>query len=271
MHKWSFSKRALKKDYNNFIKGKKMVDIEKCKRRIYEIIEVSRGDDYTSKTYDCMVTVAVIVGLLPLTMKTTNKYITCIDITTTAIYLIDYIMRVYTSDYKMGVKSYKAYIAYMLSPLAIIDFLSILPIATIFLPPLPVIKLIRIFRIFRVFRVFKLVRYSKTMVNITNVIRKVKNQLAAVLVITVIYIVTSAMFIFQIEPDLFDTFFDALYWATISITTIGYGDISPISTAGRFVTMISSLVGVAVIALPSGIITAAYMDEIKKKKSKLEL
>lgn len=79
------------------------------------------------------------------------------------------------------------------------------------------------------------------------------------------------MFIFQLEPDLFQTFFDALYWATISITTIGYGDISPVTTVGRFVTMISALVGVAVIALPSGIITAAYMDEIKKKKGKFEL
>ncbi|MCR5526892.1 MAG: ion transporter [Lachnospiraceae bacterium] len=245
-----------------------MVDKEFYKRRIYEIIEASKGDDFTSKTYDLMISVAVIVGVLPLTMKTTNKYITDIDLTTTAIFLIDYLMRLYTSDYKMGVKSYKAYIAYMVSPLAVVDLLSIIPIVTIFLPQVAIIKLIRIFRIFRV---FKLVRYSKTMVNITNVIRKVKRQLVAVLVITVIYIVTSAMFIFQIEPDIFNNFFDALYWATISITTIGYGDISPVSTAGRFVTMISSLVGVAVIALPSGIITAAYMDEIKKKKSRLEL
>ena len=67
------------------------------------------------------------------------------------------------------------------------------------------------------------------------------------------------------------TFFDALYWATISITTIGYGDISPVTTAGRLTTMLSALVGMALIALPSGIITAAYMEEIKKKKSKLEL
>ena len=71
--------------------------------------------------------------------------------------------------------------------------------------------------------------------------------------------------------DLFETFFDALYWATISITTIGYGDIYPTTDIGRFITMISALVGVAVIALPSGMITAAYMNEISKKKSKYEL
>jgi voltage-gated potassium channel len=106
---------------------------------------------------------------------------------------------------------------------------------------------------------------------IANVIRKVKSQLLAVLILIVIYIFVSAMMIYQLEPDLFNNFFDALYWATISITTIGYGDISPVTTSGRMITMVSALVGMAVIALPTGIITAAYMNEINKKKSKYEL
>jgi voltage-gated potassium channel len=109
------------------------------------------------------------------------------------------------------------------------------------------------------------------MIVIANVLRKVKTQLLAVLILITIYIFVSAMLIFQLEPNLFDNFFDALYWATISITTIGYGDIYPTTDLGRFITMISALVGVAVIALPSGMITAAYMNEISKKKSKYEL
>ena len=117
----------------------------------------------------------------------------------------------------------------------------------------------------------KLVRYSKTMIIIRNVIRKVKSQLMAVLFLIIIYIFGAAMLIFQLEPNLFNNFFDALYWATISITTIGYGDIYPVTTVGRLITMISALVGMAVIALPTGIITAAYMAEITKKKSKYEL
>ena len=109
------------------------------------------------------------------------------------------------------------------------------------------------------------------MIIIANVIRKVKTQLLAVLILITIYIFVSAMLIFQLEPDIFNSFFDALYWATISITTIGYGDISPVTPMGRMITMISALVGMAVIALPTGIITAAYMNEISKKKSKYEL
>lgn len=162
----------------------------------------------------------------------------------------------------------KSLIAFIVTPMAIFDFLSVLPILYIFLP---ISSNIGLLKLFRTFRILKLIRYSKTMIVIANVLRKVKSQLIAVLILIMIYIFVSAMLIFQLEPDLFDNFFDALYWATISITTIGYGDITPTTDIGQFITMISALVGVAVIALPTGMITAAYMNEITRKKSKYEL
>ncbi|CBK74284.1 Ion channel [Butyrivibrio fibrisolvens 16/4] len=238
------------------------------KRRIYEVLEVSSIGDVSSRAYDKLMTIAIIVGLVPLTLKDNNIYTLMIDILVSILFIIDYIARIYTADYKMGVKNYRAYIAYIFTPLAIFDLLSISPILYIFFPSFAVIGL---FRLFRVFRVLKLVRYSKTMIVIANVVRKVRTQLLAVLLLIIVYIFVSAMLVFQLEPNLFKTFFDALYWATISITTIGYGDIYPITPVGRFITMISALMGMAVIALPTGIITAAYMAEITKKKSKYEL
>ena len=238
------------------------------KKRVYEVIEVSHVGDNSSRAYDVLMTTAIIVGLVPLTMKGNSIYTVIIDVFTSVLFLIDYVARVYTADYKMGYKHYRAYIAYIFTPLAIFDFLSIVPVIYVFLP---VSSLIGLLRLFRVFRVLKLVRYSKTMVIISNVVRKVKKQLMAVLILITVYIFVSAMLVFQLEPNLFNNFFDALYWATISITTIGYGDISPVTPVGRLITMISALVGMAVIALPTGIITAAYMAEITKKKSKYEL
>ena len=238
------------------------------KKRVYELIEVSHVGDNSSRAYDVLMTTAIIVGLVPLTLKGNSIYTVIIDVFTSILFLIDYIARVYTADYKMGYKHYKAYIAYIFTPLAIFDFLSIVPVIYVFLP---VSSLIGLLRLFRVFRVLKLVRYSKTMIIISNVVRKVKKQLMAVLILITVYIFVSAMLVFQLEPNLFNNFFDALYWATISITTIGYGDISPVTPVGRLITMISALVGMAVIALPTGIITAAYMAEITKKKSKYEL
>lgn len=241
--------------------------MDKYKRRIYEVIEVSSIGDASSRAYDVLMTTTVIVGLVPLTLKTDNFYTFVIEIITALILFVDYCARVYTADYKMGFKNIKAYIAYIFTPLAIFDLLSILPVIYLLFP----IPSLRLLKLIRIFRVLKLVRYSKTMIVIANVVRKVKTQLIAVLILITIYIFVSAMLIFQLEPNLFESFFDALYWATISITTIGYGDIYPTTDIGRFITMISALMGVAVIALPSGMITAAYMNEISKKKSKYEL
>lgn len=81
----------------------------------------------------------------------------------------------------------------------------------------------------------------------------------------VAYIFISAIVIYNVEPDSFNTFFDAFYWATISLTTVGYGDIYPVTPIGRCVTMISSLIGIAIIALPSSVITAGYLEEVSKK------
>ncbi|SCY27562.1 ion transporter [Butyrivibrio sp. INlla14] len=241
---------------------------EQIKKRVYEVIEVSSIGDASSRAYDVLMTTAVIVGMIPLTLKSDNSYTYAIEMLTTLIFVIDYVSRVWTADYKMGYKSFKAYIAYILSPMALFDFLSIVPVIYLFTP---VGASIGLLKLFRAFRVLKLIRYSKTAVVIANVLRKVKKELLAVLILIIIYIFVSAMLIFQLEPDLFANFFDALYWATISITTIGYGDIYPTTNVGRLITMVSALVGVAVIALPSGMITAAYISEISRKKSKYEL
>lgn len=249
-------------------------DREQIKRRIFEIIEASRDRDIASHAYDMMMLFAIVVGLIPLTMKQENSYTRWIDAMTAALFLVDYVIRFWTADYKMGYKHYKAYLAYVLSPLAVVDFLSIVPVLALFFPANVTIGLFRIFRLFvvlKVVRVLKFIRYSKAWNSIMNVFRRVRKQLTAVIILLFIYIISVAMVMFQVEPTLFETFGDAVYWSTISITTIGYGDYAPATEVGRFVTAVSSLVGVAVIALPTGIITAAYTDEINKKKGKHEL
>lgn len=88
----------------------------------------------------------------------------------------------------------------------------------------------------------------------------------AVLYLAIGYIFVCTLIIFNVEPDSFNTFFDAIYWATISLTTVGYGDIYPITTLERIITMVSSFMGIAIVALPASIITAGYMKEIESDK-----
>lgn len=146
--------------------------------------------------------------------------------------------------------------------MAIIDLISILPSLTVLSQGFMLLRLLRMFRALRVFRAFKLFRYSKNAQIIANIFKKQKGPLCYVLILALGYIVISALVVFNVEPDSFNTIFDAIYLATVSLTTMGYGDIYPVAEIGRIVTMISSLFGIAIVALPAGIITAGYMDEL---------
>ena len=125
------------------------------------------------------------------------------------------------------------------------------------------LKTIRLIRTFRVLRIFKSFRYSKNIQIILQVGKNSKKALIAVLYLAIGYIFVCALIIFNVEPDSFNTFFDAI---TISLTTVGYSDIYPITTLGRIITMVSSFMGIAIVALPAGIITAGYMKEIESDK-----
>ncbi len=113
-------------------------------------------------------------------------------------------------------------------------------------------------RTFRVFRVFKAVRYSKNIMIILRVLKRQRDSLLVVLWLVIAYVLVSALIIFNVEPQTFDSFFDAIYWATVSLTTVGYGDIYPVSMAGQIITMLSAVLGIAIVALPASIITAGY-------------
>lgn len=234
------------------------------RKRIFEIIEVSDGDDKLSSIYDTAMLALIILSLVPLAFKGENLFFSTIDKVCAGVFILDYILRLCTADYKYGKKSVLSFIRYPFSFMAIIDLISILPSLTVLNSGFKLLRLMRMMKAFRVFRVFKTFRYSKSVRIIANVFKRSKEPLIAVCTLAGAYILVSALVIFNVEPDSFNTFFDAIYWATVSLTTVGYGDIYPITTVGRVITMVSSIFGIAIVALPAGIITAGYMNEINE-------
>ena len=239
------------------------------RKKIYQIIE-PRKDNRLARIYDYVMLIAITVGVLPLMFRTQYKLFWYFDIFSGACFLIDYILRWITFDFRSKYKKWWAFIIYPITPMAIIDMLSILPSINLLSQTF---KIARVTRLMRVLRVVKVIRYFEPLEIVLAVIRKQRKILYTVLSLAFFYILITAMIMFNAEEDinpetgkyLFDNFFDAFYWAACTLTTVGYGDIYPVSDIGRVISVISSVVGIAIIALPSGIITAGYLDELRER------
>lgn len=238
------------------------------RKKLYSVIEPLQ--DNTSKVgtaYDILMMICIIASMIPLAVKSDNIVYIIIDRITVSVFMIDYILRLITADLKLK-KGKKSFFLYPFQPMAIIDLLSILPSVIPLNSGFKVLRLLRIIRTLKVFKGLKIFRYSRNVDRVVTVIKKQYKSLLAVASMASFYILFTSLIMFNIEPDTFENYFEALYWSAISLTSVGYGDIIPLSSIGRLFTIFSSLVGVAVVALPSGIITAGYIEVLNEEKNK---
>jgi len=249
------------------------------RKRLFQIIEVAEHGDTISTIYDVSIIITIILSLVPLTFKETYVFFEYMEKVVVSIFIIDYLFRLITADYKLKTKKrYLSFIIYPFTPWAIIDLLSILPSLTFLYSGLKLLRILNLIKTLRIIRAVKAFRYSNSISIIAEVIKNSKRPLTAVGGLALGYVLISALIIFNVEGDTFEDFFSAVYWATVSLTTVGYGDLYPLTVEGKTIAMISSVCGVALIALPSGIITAGYMDSLneynakdKKKRMKKKL
>ena len=200
------------------------------RKRVYEIIEVGKDRDRISKIYDVCMMIVIVISLIPLAFKEENAVFNMMEGITVAIFIIDYLLRLITADYKLG-KGKISFMLYPFSVMALIDLISILPSFIVVNKGIKMFRVARLIRTFRVFRVLKGFRYSKNVDILIKVFKRQRDSLAIV-----------------------------------AMLAVGYGDIYAVSVIGKVITMISSLFGIAIVALPAGIITAGYMEEIGQKE-----
>lgn len=242
------------------------------RKRIYEIVELGRKGDTVSIAYDVLMNVAIITSIIPLMFIEENPAFRVVEQVSVLLFILDYLLRWITADYRSG-KGALSFVLYPFTGWAILDLVSILPGLSVLSRGF---KIVRMARLLRALRLLKIVRYSNKFRALNRVIRKERASLGAVLGIAILYVFLTALVMFNAEPHVnpetgqivFKDFFDALYWATVTLTTVGYGDMVPTTDIGRFVSMLSSLFGMAIIALPSGLITASYLAELKEEKER---
>ena len=246
------------------------------RHRLYEVVEQAQNGDKPSLVYDIFMIVVVVISLIPLGFKDKYPIFDITDLCTALIFAVDYLLRWITADYRLKSKSALAFVRHPCTVTAIIDLLTILPAFTIlgdYFKLFRIVRMVRTLRLLKLLNLMKAFRYSRTLKIIGSVARNSKEALIVVASFACFYILISALLVFNVEPDTFNTFFDAIYWATVSLTTVGYGDLYPVTTIGKAISMVSSVLGIAIIALPASIITAGYMkaldeyvDEKKARK-----
>ncbi len=241
------------------------------RHHINQIIE-PRNNETPFWAYDFVMLVAIVIGIFPLMFRTQTKLFWYFDLISGICFIVDYLLRWLTADFNSK-KGKMAFVIYPFTPMAIIDLLSILPILNLLSPTF---KVVRVTRLMKILRIFKVIRYFEPLGIILAVVRKQIKVLCTVFSLALFYIFITALIMFNAEEEinpetgeyLFNNFFDAFYWAACTLTTVGYGDLYPISNIGRVISIMSAIVGIAIIALPSGIVTAGYMDELKYRRKK---
>lgn len=247
------------------------------RRRVSEIIEIGNDTDFVSRWYDFLNTLFIVINLAVSIMYTfetvRNQYgeiLLMIERITVLSFAADYVLRIWTAKYaypKVG--EIKAILKYMFSFTGIVDILSFLPYyLPIFFPSGAVA--FRMFRVVRIFRLFRINAYYDSLNVITEVIVSKGQQLLSSVFIILVLMLASSLCMYSLEhnaqPDVFTNAFSGIWWSVSTLLTVGYGDIYPITTLGKAFSIIITFLGVGMVAIPTGIISAGFVDQYTRVK-----
>jgi voltage-gated potassium channel len=245
------------------------------KKRVFEIIEKAEDGDIPSSVFDISIIILIVLNIIAVTASSFNTFeaqhsvmLYRFEVISVIIFSIEYLLRLWTSNFKFPNSKFP-YLRFIFSAGAIIDLAAILPFYLPFVTGLD-LRFLRIFRLLRLFRIFKLGRYSEAMGIIGKVLKKEKEKLITTIVLTVIMIFMASTVMYYVEspaqPDVFPNIIETTWWAISTFTTVWYDDFYLVTVAGRVCGAIIALLGIMVIALPSGIICSGFMDELYKEK-----
>lgn len=250
---------------------------ERQRRRIFEIVEIGAADDLLSRGYDFFGSLVVVLALAASVAATFDGaeercgvLLNTVEIVTSAFFAVDYVLRVWTARCLYPTLTPgKATVRYVSSIGGLIDLASFLPtFLPVFFPSGMVA--FRMFRVVRIFRLFRINAYYDSLHVITEVLRSKRQQLLSSVFIILTLMLASSLCMYSLEheaqPEVFRNAFSGIWWSVSTLLTVGYGDIYPITTAGKIFGIVITFLGVGMVAIPTGIISAGFVDQYSRIK-----
>lgn len=241
------------------------------KKKIFDIIQIGDKSNVLSRLFDYFIVFNIFFNITALVLETFEElnaysaFFNAVEIITTLIFFIEYILRIYTADLLYPEKSKgMAILRFIVSFDGIVDLFTIIP--AFFLSGFVVFRILRVIRIFHLFRINT---QSDSFNIITKVLYNKKNQIIYSLIIILILMLAGSLCMYSVEheaqPDVFRNAFSGIWWTASAVLTIGYGDIAPVTTLGRALAILISFLGVGVVAIPTGILSAGFVEEYSKE------
>lgn len=247
------------------------------KQKIALLFDDNKNNTKGDKLIEFFIAGLIVLNTLAIVLESYREihlefadFFNLLEIFSISVFTIEYIIRVWISDILYPkLKPYKARLKYITSFMGIIDLISILPFYIPYFIKID-LRIFRTLRLFRLLRLLKLKRYFKSLDVILSVIKKTKNEIVVTIFLVFILLVLASTLMYNIEktaqPDAFQNIGQAMWWAVATLTTVGYGDIYPVTGMGKILSAFIALLGIGIVALPTGIISSAYIEEIRNLK-----
>ena len=250
--------------------------MEKIRKGLFEILEKDDGDNRLSRRFDLFIMIMIFLNMIAVIMETVASvyikyeyFFEWFEIISVVVFTLEYVGRIWTCTliecYRHPIKGR---IQFILSPIGLIDLLAILPFYLPFIMSLDG-RILRLLRLFRLVRIFKMGRYSTAFQMIENVLNRRKEELLVTLTIVLLVLILASSLMYYVEhevqPEAFSSIPATMWWGVATLTTVGYGDVYPITSIGRVLGAFIAIMGVGIFALPAGIIASGFEAEIRKK------
>ena len=229
--------------------------VKRIKERLYEILEIAAVGDITSKLFDIFIITLITLNVVAVILATVKR--------------LDSQYQYYFRIFEIFSVTITGRIKYIFTPFAIIDLLAILPFYLPMIIPLD-LRFIRAVRLFRLFRLFKMGRYSKAVFILKKALKEKKEELVLVIFIVFLLLIIFSSLMYFIEkeaqPEAFSSIPEAMWWGIITLTTVGYGDVYPITPLGKILGALIAFLGIGMFALPAGILGSGLVEVARKKE-----